>query len=189
MKSLRFILASIYVALIVLLLLMGKSCQGQAQKPDEPVDSVAVTPVDTIVDTPLTDTVSVIEEAEKIGGKGDLKVTLMWNFEGDIDLHVNQPNGVEIDFRHKVDNETGGFLDFDNMNGGHGSIENIYWENPPEGRYEVELVYYKQMPWITSAGECTVVVFKKGGDPEYYRVVMSRQGEHKAITTININNY
>lgn len=33
---------------------------------------------------------------EDVGGDGDIKITLLWDFPGDLDLHVMQPNGEEI---------------------------------------------------------------------------------------------
>ena len=73
---------------------------------------------------------------------GDLKITLLWDFEGDIDLHVIEPNGNEIFWDNKVDRSTGGTLDVDNRRGGHASAENIYWEQPPKGQYKVYLHYF-----------------------------------------------
>jgi hypothetical protein len=135
---------------------------------------------------PPIDTTDVIGVVDTIGGRGRLKVTLMWNFFGDIDLHVTQPGGVEIYFDHNQDPDTGGFLDVDNRVGGSQSAENIFWENPPKGEYKVELVYFKDSGKQPSEGTCRVVVLEEGKDPKIFDVYMSQLNERKLVTTINI---
>ena len=107
---------------------------------------------------------------------------------GDIDLHVKQPNGREIYYNDNRDANTGGYLDVDNMEGGNGSAENIYWENPPKGNYTVSLVYYQpsRSTNIVGSGECTVVVFQQGKSPKTYRAHMSTVNETKKIINILI---
>ena len=118
MKVLKTILIIIYPILVILLLLSNlKSCNvsrtnNLGNRIEEPID-----------------TAEVVKHAEMIGQSGTLKVTLLWNFQGDIDLHVKQPNGKEIYFNAKEDANTGGFLDVDNVNGGNGSAENILEKN------------------------------------------------------------
>lgn len=169
MRALKTILFLLYPILIVIVILSNlKGCY---------------TPKND-----FTDTTDVVKNAERIGRNGGLKVTLLWNFKGDIDLHVKQPNGREIYYNDKRDANTGGYLDVDNMEGGNGSAENIYWENPPKGKYTVSLVYYQpsRSTDIVGSGECTVVVFQQGKSPKTYRAHMSTVKETKKIINILI---
>lgn len=203
MKFLKFVLISVYVILIVLLLLSNcNGCQEKSVKrPDNPVvnpnqeddDTLVVEPVDTavIVEPLPMDSVTedIIERADTVGESGKLKVTLMWDFPADIDLHVNTPNGEEIDYQHKSDN-TGGKLDVDDTSGGAGSAENVYWdENPPRGDYEVSLVYYDIRTGGENGGQCTVFVRRDINGvqkEEVYQVDMTEKGERKFITRFTI---
>lgn len=136
MKTQKTALISIYVILLLLFLL---ACFRTCRRQD-------------------AETGSVEERAEEIGHDGRLKITLLWDFPGDIDLHVREPNGFEIYFEDKRDVRTGGFLDVDNRIGGVGSAENTYWETPPSGRYSVWLVYYSAPDNHRTGGPCTVIV-------------------------------
>lgn len=166
MKALKFILGAIYVILIILLLLLGlKSCKRTDRHSDNP-----------------------IAQAEETGGMGDLKITLLWDFDGDIDLHVIEPNGNEIFWDNKVDGSTGGTLDVDNREGGNGSAENIYWEQPPKGQYKVFLHYFDKssLTGVVGSGTCSVIIFEKGKEPKTYNVHMSTLKEKIDITNIII---
>ena len=105
MKKLKTILASVYIVLILLLLLfMLRKCHRTEPEPTVRVDTVIVErPIhDTVIVTPPIDTTAVdtsaVREAEQTGQSGNLKVTLLWDFAADIDLHVVQPNRKEIFF-------------------------------------------------------------------------------------------
>ena len=184
MKQLKTILGFVYPFLIILLLL--SNCRGCKQnisqrRGDYPVDSIrtAREPVDSV---------SVVEQAQNTGQTGNLKITLLWNFQGDIDLHVTQPNGKTIYYKNAKDTSTGGSLEVENRKGGWGSAENIFWEIPPKGKYRVKLVYYKesQSTGIAESGTCSVVVFQQGKSPKTYNVVMNSVKETKNVVTINI---
>jgi len=179
MKTLKAILISIYPILVVLLLLSNlKSCKS---------NSSASGRQDTTTEEPI-DTVDAVRHAQSVGKNGALKVTLLWDFEGDIDLHVRQPNGTEIYYDHQTDSSTGGALDVDNQNGGNGSAENIYWAEPPKGEYLVSLVYYKksESSGVAGSGTCKVVVFQEGKEPQTYTTAMSVVKESKNIVKIKI---
>ena len=78
-------------------------------------------------------------------GIGDLQVTLNWNSNADLDLHIIEPGGEEIYYHHTT-SASGGQLDRDNLCGSSfilGRPENIYWTNPPHGDYEVKVKYYQ----------------------------------------------
>lgn len=177
MKTLKTVLFSTYALLAILLLINYNTNKTEASTRSS----------DTLTEEPV-DTADVVRTAEKVGNNGALKVTLLWNFEGDIDLHVKQPNNKEIYYDHKNDASTGGALDVDNQNGGNGSAENIYWARPPKGEYTIQLVYYQQSKstGVVGSGICKVVVFQEGKAPQTYTTEMSEVKETKAIIKIKI---
>lgn len=73
---------------------------------------------------------------------GAIQISLNWPQTGiDLDLHVIDPNGDEIYYRNRSV-PSGGFLDWDNTNGGN-QPENVYWESgPPSGTYRVAVNYF-----------------------------------------------
>lgn len=193
MKKLKTILASVYIVLILLLLLfMLRKCHRTEPETTVRVDTVIVErPIhDTVIVTPPIDTTAVdtsaVREAEQTGQSGNLKVTLLWDFAADIDLHVVQPNRKEIYFKYPKDTSTGGRLDVDNRKGGSGAAENIYWAEPPKGQYKVSLVYYRENISFTlpTTGTCTVIIFQEGKEPKTYKVEMATRKERKEITTV-----
>lgn len=200
MKILKITLAAIYPILIILLLL--SNCRGCKQKEivrevRSRVDTVVLVvpdttthaePVDTTVAEPAREDSALIDQAQQTGQSGDLKVTLLWNFPADIDVHVRQPNGRTIFYANRSDSSTGGYLDVDNQEGGRGAAENIYWENPPRGKYQVKLHYYQssRANGVAGRGKCTVVVFQKGQEPKTYDIHMNHVDETKNVTTITI---
>ncbi len=177
MKTLKTILYTLYPVLIVLLFLSNiKGCSDDNRTGlREPIAE----PADT----------SIVRQAERTGNIGELKVTLLWNFQGDIDLHVAQPNGKEIFFDNRRDRLTGGYLDVDNRDGGRGSAENVYWERAKPGKYQVFIDYYgpSKTTDIAEKGVCSVVVFQSGKEPKTYNVEMTTVKEKKAITDIIVN--
>lgn len=177
MKVLKIVLISLYPILLILLLLVNIKSSNISKSDNS----------DYIINEPV-DSSEVVEHAQKIGRSGTLKITLLWNFHGDIDLHVKQPNGKEIYYDEKKDVNTGGFLDVDNVNGGNGAAENVYWENPPKGNYDVTLVYYQasRSTNIANVGTCSVVLFQQGKEPKTYTVPMKSIKEEKKVITIKI---
>lgn len=206
MKALSAVLASIYVILIILLLL--SNCHGchRTTSTSPRTDTVVETRIDTVVETRVDTVVRVdtvreqpqpqprqddaVRQAEQVGNSGELKITLLWDFQGDIDLHVVQPTGREINYKRdlKVDQSTGGALDVDNRSGGRGAAENIYWQNPPRGQYKVSIEYYgaSTTSKIMESGTCTVVVFQAGKQPKTYKVNMSRKGQKEQVCTVTL---
>ena len=71
--------------------------------------------------------------------RGVLHISLNWQIPGDIDLHVFDPTGAHIFY----DNRTSsiGYLDRDDQEGT--GPENIYFTNPPDGRYTIQVVHYE----------------------------------------------
>ena len=129
-----------------------------------------------------------ISRARQIGSSGEMKVTLLWDFHADIDLHILQPNGKEIWYKSKSDASTGGMLDVDNRSGGRGAAENIYWQNPLRGQYKVAVKYYGKSKTTgeMESGDCSVIVFLPGKQPQTYKVRMSQKDEVTQICTINL---
>ena len=80
-------------------------------------------------------------------GTGDVKVTLAFDQDTDLDLHVIEPGGTRIYFGERL-SSSGGELDLDSnpacsIDGTN--IENIFWPEgaAPAGEYIVELQYYQ----------------------------------------------
>ena len=141
------------------------------------------------VAAPIEATDDLISEAKKVGGQGELKLTLLWDFAGDIDIHVQQPSGNWINYTQPRDAASGGYLDVDNVIGGSGSAENIYWENPPKGHYKVWLHYYSpsQANGAAGRGAANVVLIRKGERAETFQAQMSEPGDQVFITSFDIN--
>lgn len=193
MKILKTILGLIYPILIVLLLL--NNCKGCNSGADSVTLSSSTSSVDSMVSPAIvsedveidTTTAEVVRQAESVGSTGALKVTLLWNFHADIDLHVKQPSGKVIYYKEKQDSSSGGYLDVDNREGGNGAAENIFWNKPPKGQYMIALNYYgESQSGKTEYGTCTVVVFQEGREPVVYNVNMSTLNEFKDVVLINI---
>jgi len=96
-------------------------------------------------------------------GTGDLKVTLSWNFLADIDLHAYESFGSHIYYVNKSSYYSDGFLDVDDRDG-RGAFENIYWQNPPEGSYDIYINYFGSSLYDGSSesGNCSVTILYKG---------------------------
>jgi len=81
-------------------------------------------------------------------GTGDVQVSLSWDKNQDMDLHVRSPNGCEIYYGHKQCNN-GGELDLDSNPGCYidgVNNENVFWPegDAPTGTYRVYVDYYEQ---------------------------------------------
>lgn len=122
---------------------------------------------------------------EDIGGDGDIKVTLFWDFPGDVDLHVDQPNGNELSFMNMDDSSNGGgVLDVDNRQGGQGSAENAYWRSPQAGTYTVRVVYYRADDMAPNGGPVRVVV-KVNGRQQEFNINLNTEHEDRTVHSFN----
>jgi uncharacterized protein YfaP (DUF2135 family) len=79
-------------------------------------------------------------------GTGDIQVTLSWDVDSDVDLHVIDPSGEEIYYGHPQ-SASGGTLDLDSNAGcalDHKRNENITWPvgRAPRGTYTVRVDYW-----------------------------------------------
>jgi len=90
-------------------------------------------------------------------GSGDVQVTLTWNNNCDLDLHVFDPQGEEIWWMDKF-SVSGGILDYDDIDG-YGP-ENIFWPSSqaPIGRYEVYVHHYNWGTLLPSSSIYTVLI-------------------------------
>ncbi len=73
-------------------------------------------------------------------GEGDLRFTMRWSAETDVDLHVMTPAGNEIYYSNTT--ADGGTLDHDDTSGGPGSVENVFFVDPLAGTYEFWALNY-----------------------------------------------
>jgi len=103
--------------------------------------------------------------APSISGTPYIQVTLLWNDQVDLDLHVIDPNNEEIYYGHKI-SASGGSLDRDNQCSGwiQGVPENIIWpENTaPSGHYKIKVVYFADCTSHPNPISFTVNVYIKG---------------------------
>ena len=102
-------------------------------------------------------------------GTGDVQVTLSWDADSDVDLHVVDPNGGEVYFANRRV-PSGGELDLDSNAGcSIDSVrnENITWpvNTAPRGTYTVRVDYWSACS--VAATNYTVLV-NNGGDVEIF---------------------
>ena len=79
-------------------------------------------------------------------GTGDVQVTLSWDVDSDVDLHVVEPNGEEL-YYGRPRSASGGELDLDSNAGcdiDHVRNENVTWPigRAPRGTYSVRVDYW-----------------------------------------------
>jgi hypothetical protein len=99
-------------------------------------------------------------------GTGDLQISVSWNVDNDIDLHVIDPNNFEIYYEDDVSPE-GGRLDLDSNAGcviDGVDNENVRWLSgtAPHGSYQVLIDNYEA---CTPAAVTYVVTVQKAGKP------------------------
>ncbi len=173
MNKIRFVFGFLYVVLILLqVLMMVNNCRHQVsgEGGGEVADTLEVVTDDNAEET-----------ARGVGNMGKMKVTLLWNEIGDIDLHVVEPNGAHIWYSDKHPANAYGELDYDNTEGGNGSAENIYWDEPQSGRYKLYVNFYQKKLLNV---DCRVLVFINGELVNTYTCTLRRQGEMKSLPDI-----
>lgn len=99
-------------------------------------------------------------------GTGDVQITLLWEGDADLDLHVTDPNGEEISYMSPT-SSSGGRLDRDTIPCREEvpqPVENVFWPSggAPRGRYVVSVHYY---------AACTT------GDPMDFEIIIRLDGE------------
>lgn len=106
-------------------------------------------------------------QTQRDTGTGDVKVTLEWESDADLDLHVFEPDGTEIAYSNRGPTATGGELDVDANIGcdENGSLENVFWppgEAPP-GDYRIEVNGFKVDG--CGGGDFTLTIQVAGEEP------------------------
>jgi hypothetical protein len=116
------------------------------------------------------------------GRTGRLQVILAWDDPNDLDLKVVCPTGETVWANNKVACG-GGRLDVDaNCCQGQlfldrpmrNPVENVVWQNPPQGRYRVVVDYFSRRQPPVSPYRVTVLV---DGEPKWHVDGTLRQGE------------
>jgi hypothetical protein len=128
------------------------------------VDSIDCAPTDAsinpgAVDTPNDGIDQNCDGSDLKVGAGRVQVTLIWDNEVDMDLHVTEPDSTEIWFKNRGPTTTGGQLDRDDNvctepNPEPGGVENIFWPNEagaPAGTYNVSIVEFGLCGQTTAA--------------------------------------
>lgn len=122
------------------------------------------------------------------GGRGTLKVNLKWNTYDDLDLHVIDPDGFEINFSAKEHRcqDVLGKLDVDanaGMSHTRTPQENIFWEdgkNAPLGRYKVFVEYYSKKDTFTEV-PFTVTIYPDKGQSKVFTGIMYNAKDKRDI--------
>lgn len=104
--------------------------------------------------------------SDLVVGEGDIRVTLTWTTDDDLDLHVVDPNGDRLWYVNPTV-PSGGELDRDDNVGvcgtdaEPGGVENVYWPvgSAPSGNYTVEIDNYFD---CATTGTWTLQVFVDG---------------------------
>jgi hypothetical protein len=93
-------------------------------------------------------------------GTGDVQVSVSWDAESDVDLHVIDPTGDEVYYGRQLVT-SGGSLDLDSNAGcaiDGVKNENITWESAPRGSYMVRLDYFDSCEMSATSYVVTVRV-------------------------------
>ena len=139
--------------------------------------------VDTLSQNELLD--SLREQYDACNG--DITVTLAWNSEDDLDLHLVEPDGTVVYYSHPR-SPNGAELDIDmNAAGAHNNenpIENIcYRRTPPPGKYKV-LVHFFNKNSTLSEIPYTVYV-RNGSSKKYFQSVHTTVKDKHLIYEFN----
>lgn len=128
------------------------------------------------------DVIQQSSDVETKGGRGALKVNLKWATGDDLDLHVIDPDGVDICYNNKshVCKGITGQLDIDANAGGPKTTtpqENIFWEGQaPLGHYIVKVQWFANHVHSTSV-PFTVTVYPEHGESKQSVMTLKREKE------------
>ncbi len=126
---------------------------------------------------------SVMDEAltQQSAQSGEITISLLWDSEDDLDLHVFTPDGSEIYYGNKE--AGGGVLDVD-ANAFSSSlmpnpVENIYFESPEDGEYWVYVINYHDR----TEGSATnyLVRLQVGDEVQTFSGVLTNEDESAEI--------
>lgn len=118
----------------------------------------------------------------------DVLITLTWNNDADLDLHVIDPFGEEIWFNNTI-SESGGILDIDDLDGF--GPENVSWPvgGAPTGEYNVYVhhYYWEDEDWRPNSASFTVSINAFGTTRQFVGSVSIDEVIH--ITDFDLNRY
>lgn len=109
-------------------------------------------------------------------GTGVVQVSISWDTNADVDLHVVEPSGEEIYFADRT-SATGGELDLDSNVGcvAGPQNENITWnDSAPSGTYTVRVVYFSDCGHANT--NYVVTVRREGYAVQTYNGTLSAPG-------------
>jgi hypothetical protein len=125
-------------------------------------------------------------------GTGDLQVSVSWDVDSDVDLHVVDPDGNDV-YYGAPSQPSGGMLDLDSNAGcdiDHVRNENITWATAPRGTYTVRVDYFESCS--VAATNYVVTVQRKGQAAQTFMGQLTGDGDDGGagdgmdITTITI---
>ena len=113
-------------------------------------------------------------------GSGDVQVSVAWDVNSDVDLHVVEPGGEEIYYGND-NSASGGVLDLDSnaactIDGVRN--ENITWPNsaPPTGTYTVRVDYWAACTQVQT--NYVVTVRRQGQSPLVFTGTLTGPGDN-----------
>ena len=143
---------------------------------------VVETEVDTLSQNTLMD--SLREQYDACNG--DITVTLAWQSSDDLDLHLVEPDGNVVYYKH-LTSSNGAELDIDMNDGDNSSgtpIENIcYRRTPPAGTYKVYVHFFGKKSTLSEI-PYTVYV-RNGASKKYFQSVHTTVKEKHLIYEFN----
>jgi hypothetical protein len=114
-------------------------------------------------------------------GTGEVQVSVSWNAESDVDLHVVEPGNEEIYYANPT-SAAGGSLDLDSNAGcaiDHVKNENITWAHAPSGTYTVRVDYWDSCS--VPQTDYVVTVQRKGHAPETFTGSFTGTGDQGGL--------
>ena len=123
-------------------------------------------------------------------GAGDVQVTVAWDTDADVDLHVVDPAGVEIYWANRL-SPSGGQLDLDSnaaCSTDNVRNENITWSvgTAPQGDYTVRVDYWSACGAVRT--EYTVLIHSEG-NTEIHRGIFTGSGDNGGLGSGTLITY
>lgn len=126
-------------------------------------------------------------------GAGNLRVTMIWSRNGDLDLHLVTPNNKQIFWNHKGPDATTDFGWLDKDDTQKRGPENIYWDSiytPPSGTYHICIVPWNFVPDASSQNPVTFnVTIARPGQPDQIFVGSRTNDESTTVCTFMSTYY
>jgi hypothetical protein len=127
------------------------------------------------------------DEFEKLEGNGKyVLITMNWNTEDDVDLHVIDPTGNIFNYSQKTHPGSTGELTLDNTNGPGLEVWTII--NPEQGEYKVYANLYSKKSTLNTLVE--IKIYHRNGTREYPEAILTMPDEtasnKKLICTFNV---